>query len=246
MKYIKLDDLLIDQIVLNELDQLGIINDKDEVSVNDEVEFFNNSNVVFGKANIKRVTLQKYEDHENSAENDLKKINVVGEKSNDDDLLKIVQFIFIPYDEPHKLANNTELNTKKIKIYADGGSRGNPGPSASGYVLMTEDSQIIKQNGVYIGITTNNQAEYKALLFALKDAIELKSESVSVYMDSLLVINQMKGIYKIKNLDLMLINKDITSLVKYFKKITFSHVPRELNKLADAEVNKCLDAETTV
>ena len=165
----------------------------------------------------------------------------MGEGKSESDILKILYFKFELYKGPRKLATNSDLEVEKIKIYADGGSRGNPGPSASGYVLLTKDDQIIKQNGVYIGITTNNQAEYKSLLFALKDAVELKSKIVFVYMDSLLVINQMKNIYKIKNKDLIPIHSEITGLLKYFQKVTFTHVPRELNKLADSEVNKCLD-----
>jgi len=241
MKFIKLDDPIIDEIVLHQLDHVGIINDEDQVSVNDQVEFFNNSNVVFGKATITKVTIQ------NSVEFDSDKtdlnwhLNVMGEGKSESDILKILYFKFELYKGPRKLATNSDLEVEKIKIYADGGSRGNPGPSASGYVLLTKDDQIIKQNGVYIGITTNNQAEYKSLLFALKDAVELKSKIVFVYMDSLLVINQMKNIYKIKNKDLIPIHSEITGLLKYFQKVTFTHVPRELNKLADSEVNKCLD-----
>jgi ribonuclease HI len=243
MKFVKLDDPIIDEIIVNKLDHVGLINDKDQISINDEVEFFNNANVVFGKAVITKVTIQ------NSTEFDSDKtdldwhLNVMGEGKNDKDILKIIYFKFEPYKEPRKLATNIELDVSEIKIYADGGSRGNPGPSASGYALLTKDDQIIKQNGVYLGITTNNQAEYKALLFALKDAIELESKIVSVFMDSLLVINQMKQIYKIKNRDLIPIHAEITGLLKNFQRVTFTHVPRELNKLADSEVNKCLDLQ---
>ena len=130
-----------------------------------------------------------------------------------------------------------------IKMFSDGGSRGNPGPSASGYVLLTKDDRVIKEAGVYLGITTNNQAEYKSLKFGLEDAKKLGAKEVDAYMDSQLVIRQMNGQYKIKNPGLIPIFQDIQKLVMGFNKVTFSHVPRELNKLADAEVNKCLDAE---
>jgi len=245
MKFVRLDDPIIDEIIINKLDHVGIINDEDHISVNDEVEFFNNSNVVFGKAIIAKITIQ------NSSEFDSDKtdldwhLNVVGDAKDDKDILKIIYFKFEVYKEPRKLATNIGLDTTEIKIYADGGSRGNPGPSASGYVLLTKDDQIIKQNGIYLGITTNNQAEYKALLFALKDAVELESKIVSVYMDSLLVINQMKQVYKIKNQDLIPIHSEINGLLKNFQRVIFTHVPRELNKLADSEVNKCLDLQKT-
>jgi ribonuclease HI len=243
MKFVKLDDPIIDEIIVHNLDHIGIINDEDLLSINDEVEFFNNSNVVFGKAVITKVTVQNSSEFD-SENSDLNwHLNVMGEGKDSKDILKIIHFKFEQYEEPRKLATNIGLETVEIKIYADGGSRGNPGPSASGYVLLTKDDQIIKQNGVYLGITTNNQAEYKSLLFALKDAIELESKIVSVYMDSLLVINQMKEIYKIKNRDLIPIHGEIISLLKNFQIVTFTHVPRELNKLADAEVNKCLDLQ---
>ncbi len=132
---------------------------------------------------------------------------------------------------------------KHIKLYADGGSRGNPGPSASGYVLMDMNDSIIFKSGVYLGITTNNQAEYQALKFGLLEAEKLGAREVDVYLDSLLVINQMKGIFKVKNRDLWPIYEAIKEQVTHFTKVRFTHVPRELNKLADAEVNEVLDAE---
>lgn len=238
MKFIKLDDYIIDKIILDGLSQIELVNDEDNVSVNDDIEFFNNSNVVFGRAKVTKITV------ENSATLIGAPNNSLG--SGENNLLKTIDFVFEKYVEPRKLATNIDLNVLDIKIYADGGSRGNPGPSASGYVLLTGDDQIIKQNGIYIGITTNNQAEYKALLFALKDALELKSKTVQVYMDSLLVINQMKSIYKIKNKDLVPIHNEINSLLLNFENVIFNHVPRELNKLADAEVNKCLDLQASV
>lgn len=132
---------------------------------------------------------------------------------------------------------------KEIKLYADGGSRGNPGPSASGYVLLDMDNNILFKSGVYLGITTNNQAEYQALKFGLEAAKKMGVREVDVYMDSLLVINQMKGIFKVRNRDLWPIHESIKELATQFKKVNYTHVPRELNKLADAEVNTTLDAE---
>ncbi len=132
---------------------------------------------------------------------------------------------------------------KQIKMYADGGSRGNPGPSASGFVLLDMNDEVILKSGVYLGITTNNQAEYQALKFGLEQAQKLGASEVDVYMDSLLVINQMKGIFKVRNRDLWPIHESIKGIAKHFKKVMYTHVPRELNKLADGEVNETLDAE---
>jgi ribonuclease HI/pterin-4a-carbinolamine dehydratase len=141
------------------------------------------------------------------------------------------------------LSASTTQHHPVVKLYADGGSRGNPGPSASGFVLMDEKGDVIKKSGIYLGITTNNQAEYHSLKLGLEEALKLSAHEVNVFMDSLLVINQMKGIYKIKNRDLWPIYEAIKLLTQHFKKITFTHIPRELNKLADGEVNETLDAE---
>ncbi len=140
--------------------------------------------------------------------------------------------------EPQKVSS-----PKKVLMYADGGSRGNPGPSASGYVLYDENEQVLQQSGEYLGITTNNQAEYQAVKLGLEKALEYGTVDVEVYLDSLLVVNQMKGIFKVKNRDLWPIHEAIKELVGKFKSVTFTHVPRELNKAADAEVNKVLDAQ---
>lgn len=129
----------------------------------------------------------------------------------------------------------------KIKLYADGGSRGNPGPSASGYVLMDEDDKILEDKGLYLGVTTNNQAEYTALKIGLEAARARQVSEVDIYMDSLLVVNQMRGVFKVRNRDLWPIHSAIADLVRQFKRVSFNHVPRELNKLADAAVNRALD-----
>ncbi|HET9174508.1 MAG TPA: reverse transcriptase-like protein [Candidatus Saccharimonadales bacterium] len=130
---------------------------------------------------------------------------------------------------------------EKVKMYADGGSRGNPGPSASGFVIMDENEALLVDKGVYLGITTNNQAEYTALKLGLEEAHKLGARDVDVYMDSLLVINQMKGIFKVRNRDLWPIHDAIKNLAQQFRTIEFTHVPREFNKLADAAVNRALD-----
>lgn len=141
-------------------------------------------------------------------------------------------------------SNHTHATgVKKLKIYTDGGSRGNPGPSASGYILLDLDDNVLVDKGVYLGITTNNQAEYTALKLALEEARAMGASEIQVFMDSMLVVNQMKGIFKIKNRDLWPIHDAIKQLANGFKKISFTHIPRELNKLADAAVNRALDKQ---
>lgn len=137
----------------------------------------------------------------------------------------------------------TVPHQERVKVYADGGSRGNPGPSASGFVILDMDDTVLFEQGVYLGITTNNQAEYTALKLALEECQKLGAREIFVHMDSLLVVNQMKGIFKIRNRELWPIHQAIKDLVKTFEHVDFVHVPRELNKLADAAVNRAMDHE---
>ena len=141
-----------------------------------------------------------------------------------------------------------EIDEKKSSlplavIYSDGGSRGNPGPSASGFVVMNEAGEVVSEGGAYLGITTNNVAEYQAVYLGLERAQELGAKVIDFRMDSLLVVNQMNGMWKIKNPDLAIIHNRIKELSGQFDKVTFSHVRREYNKLADGMVNKILDAQ---
>lgn len=133
-------------------------------------------------------------------------------------------------------------NISRAIIYADGGSRGNPGPSASGFVIMNEQEHVVHEGGMYLGITTNNQAEYHGVLLGLEKAHEMGVRIVEFRLDSLLVVNQMNGIYKIKNRELWPIHERIRDLIGKFEKVTFMHVRREFNQLADGMVNKILDA----
>jgi len=86
----------------------------------------------------------------------------------------------------------------KVKVFGDGGSRGNPGPSASGFVILDMEDNVLVDRGVYLGVTTNNQAEYTSLRLALEECLKMGVKEAQVYMDSLLVVNQMKGIFKVK------------------------------------------------
>lgn len=131
----------------------------------------------------------------------------------------------------------------ELNLYTDGGSRGNPGPSASGFVLLDPDGNIVEKGGEYLGITTNNQAEYQAVKLGLETAKKIGARKVHGHMDSLLVVNQMNGIFKIKNRELWPIHQAIKDLKAEFESVTFVHVPREMNKLADEQVNIILDTE---
>jgi ribonuclease HI/pterin-4a-carbinolamine dehydratase len=161
----------------------------------------------------------------------------------DHKLAQAIDSISYPSKTTEVVAKNTSVN-HEIKLFADGGSRGNPGPSASGYVLLDMDDNVIFEGGVFLGVTTNNQAEYQALKFALEEAQKLQARTVHVYMDSLLVVNQLTGKFKVRNRDLWPIHDAIRQLAKTFKDVHYTQVPREFNKLADAMVNKTLDERT--
>jgi ribonuclease HI len=158
--------------------------------------------------------------------------------------IKIIRFIFKPYEKsvPYLHNQGPEQLPPEVKLYGDGGSRGNPGPSAGGFVVLSMEDSVLRESSKYLGITTNNQAEYHSLKGGLELCAKEGVRIVHVHMDSLLVVNQMKGIFKVKNRDLWPIHEAVKKLVTRFDQVTFTHVPRELNRLADAEVNKALDA----
>lgn len=158
--------------------------------------------------------------------------------------VKIIHFQFFRYEHMQPVPDVTITTTEKlteVKLFTDGGSRGNPGPSAGGFVLYDMHDKPLVDKGVYLGITTNNQAEYAALKLGLEEARLMGVRIAHVYMDSLLVVNQMKEIFKIKNRDLWPINGAVKELLTHFEHVDFTHVPRELNKAADAAVNRAMD-----
>ncbi len=130
----------------------------------------------------------------------------------------------------------------EVKFFGDGGSRGNPGPAAAGFVLMDMDDHVLEEGGEFMGITTNNQAEYHSLEMGLERALEAGVKKIHVHMDSQLAIRQISGQYKVRSPDLLPRYKNVKSLLSKFEEATCVHVPRELNKLADGEVNRILDS----
>lgn len=132
---------------------------------------------------------------------------------------------------------------KLLRVYCDGGARGNPGPAASAFIAVSPDGKILVKKGVLIGETTNNVAEYTAVVFALEWLLDSRySGEVIFFLDSQLVVNQMTGKFKIKNKNLLGIALKIKSLEKKSKgKIFYKNIPREQNKITDLLVNKTLD-----
>lgn len=141
-----------------------------------------------------------------------------------------------------KLTDVNKSSSDGVVIYTDGGSRGNPGPSAAGYIIINNQQEVVAEGGEYLGITTNNQAEYQGVRLGLEKALELGYKKVDFKIDSMLVVNQMNGIYKIKNRELWPINERIRSLMTKCDRVTFTHVNRQFNQLADGMVNKTLDS----
>lgn len=133
----------------------------------------------------------------------------------------------------------------RVIINIDGGSRGNPGPGASAYVIKDESGRILAQEGHFIPHCTNNQAEYTALKLALIKSAELGAAELSVISDSLLLVKQYLGEYKIKHPDLAARMAEIRALAKPFK-INIRHVLRHLNKEPDALANKAMDMKQSV
>ncbi len=137
--------------------------------------------------------------------------------------------------------------SKKIIVYTDGGSRGNPGPAALGVVIKDEKGNLIKKYGEALGAKTNNEAEYAAVVSALKKIKALfgkektKKMVVDMRMDSELVAKQLTGKYKIEVERLFPLFIKIWNLKMDFKNISYTHVPREQNKEADQMVNEALD-----
>jgi ribonuclease HI len=132
-------------------------------------------------------------------------------------------------------------NLEQAKLFTDGGSRGNPGPSAIAFVICKMDDTVVEKSGSYIGETTNNQAEYQALKAGLERTQQLGVRELLVNMDSELVVKQINGQYKIKNAELLPHYSAIKKLAGNFEQIDFAHVPRALNAIADKEVNRILD-----
>ena len=128
-----------------------------------------------------------------------------------------------------------------FKLYCDGGARGNPGQAASGFVILNHLEQPVCQGGDYLGQATNNQAEYESLRRGLERAVSLGVKSLQAYMDSQLVVRQVKGEYRVKNPDLKERHRAILDLIAQMEYFTISHIPRELNRIADAIVNQVLD-----
>lgn len=258
MKTLKLSHKLADMVRSGSKTSTWRLYDDKDLRVNDEVQLIDKVDPqkpetwqMFGSARIDKIIEKRL--------GEIVKADLTGHESfsSREEMLKTYQQYYgaqVTFETPVKILHFTLTKASKeaahdglpqlqeAKMYADGGSRGNPGPSASGFAIMDMNDQIVIKQGVYLGVTTNNQAEYQALKFGLEEAARMGIREVHVYMDSLLVVNQMKGIFKVRNRDLWPIHESIKKVAMTFKHVSYTHVPRELNKIADREVNEALDA----
>lgn len=130
---------------------------------------------------------------------------------------------------------------RKLILYSDGASRGNPGPAGAGAVLMKPDGTIVARLGKYLGRQTNNHAEYMALIIGLRAALELGATEIEMIADSELLVKQIKKIYRVKNEHLKTLHDEATALISRFPRACIRHVLREYNQEADEMSNRAID-----
>jgi ribonuclease HI len=130
----------------------------------------------------------------------------------------------------------------RARLSTDGGSRGNPGPAAYAYVLEADDGTVLDARGEAIGVTTNNVAEYRALVEGLRRAVEVGVDELEVVSDSELIVKQMQGEYRVKNEALRELFDEASALARRVGREKYTAVRREHNELADSLVNEALDA----
>lgn len=130
----------------------------------------------------------------------------------------------------------------EIELYIDGGARGNPGPAGIGAVILDKQGEIIEEISSYIGETTNNVAEYSALLAGLRKALLYEPDAINIYSDSQLLVRQLNGVYKVRHENLKPLYAEAAKLLKNLHSYKLYHIPRKDNEMADRLVNKALDS----
>ena len=133
------------------------------------------------------------------------------------------------------------LKNKKLFLYTDGGSRGNPGPAGIGVVILDGAKKRIRDSYKYIGETTNNVAEYNALIHGLEEVLSLKADEVVINMDSELIAKQLNGEYRVRDSDIKPLFEKAISILKQFKSFEIKQIDRSKNKEADKLVNKAIN-----
>ena len=134
----------------------------------------------------------------------------------------------------------------RLLLFTDGGARGNPGPAGIGFVIQNEKSEVLTDGKKFLGRATNNQAEYQAILTGLITTLQLKPTQIDCFLDSELVVKQLNRQYRVKELELKKLFKQVQLILFQNPqlKITFTHIPRGKNRLADKLVNEAIDEKT--
>jgi ribonuclease HI len=136
--------------------------------------------------------------------------------------------------------------TLEFSIHTDGASRGNPGEAGIGVVISDERGKTLKELKSYLGMTTNNVAEYRAVLLALGKAFELGADRVTLSLDSELVVRQITGEYKVREAHLKPLHRQALDLLQRFSKYRILHIPREENRRADQLANEAIDQKIRI
>jgi ribonuclease HI len=135
------------------------------------------------------------------------------------------------------------MSPDEVVVWTDGGARGNPGPAGYGVVVTTPGGQVLAEVAEGIGRATNNVAEYRGAIAGLKQARALGARRVRVRADSLLVVNQQKGLWRVRNEALRTLSSEARRLAGQFERVVWEHVPRERNRHADALANRAMDLQ---
>lgn len=139
-----------------------------------------------------------------------------------------------------------KINMKKLNeviLYSDGASSGNPGKAGAGWLLYDKEGNLIKKNNQFLGIATNNVAEYMALICGLETALALRAKKVICFLDSELLVKQLRGDYKVRNNILKLLYYQVNHLKGFFKGVSFNHIQRLKNKEADKLAKRATKGE---
>lgn len=129
----------------------------------------------------------------------------------------------------------------RLTIFTDGVARGNPGDGGFGVIIKGRDGNLLEEIGGYLGVTTNNFAEYSGLVAALKASLKYQVAHIEIYSDSQLVVRQLNGLYSVKSESLLPLHKEARRLMSLLGNVAVFYIPREKNKEADALANKAVD-----
>ena len=138
-----------------------------------------------------------------------------------------------------------KIKAPRWQLFTDGASKGNPGPAGAGWVLVSDQNTDPIREGKYLGLATNNEAEYQALIFGLQRALACDVQEIRISMDSELLVRQLNGLYRVKNPRLALLFHQVQDLLLKFSNYDIIHVPREHNREADRMANEAIKKGAT-